>query len=219
MTNRRVFLFANGDCNDLEFYRRQIKPEDLVVCVDGGSRYVLAMGIRPTVVVGDFDSIDQELRRILEKLPVEWVCDPAVAQEQSDLEMALDYALSLKPSELVICSALGGSRVDHALSNIFLLTIPYRAGVSARIIDERQTVQLVDRQLTVAGEAGDYVSLFPLTPEVTGVVTEGLKYPLYGETLYFASSRGLSNELLSESARITAASGLLLVIHTKRTHN
>ena len=157
----------------------------------------MAMGIRPSVVVGDADSIDQEFRQILDQLPVKWICDPALAQEQSDLEMALEYALSLQPSEIIICGALGGDRVDHTLSNLFLLILPFRAGIPARIIDERQTVRLMDRELTVKGQAGEYA--------------------LIEETLYFASTRGLSNELLAETARITAASGLLLVIHTKRT--
>ncbi len=214
MPGRRIFLFANGDCNDLSFYRRQINSDDRVICVDGGSRHVLAMGLLPSAVVGDADSLDPALRQKLEQLPVEWVCDPALEQEQSDLEMALEYALSLQPPELLICGALGGTRVDHALVNLLLLTIPFRAGIPARIIDERQTVRLMDRELAVPGRAGDYLSLFSLTPETTGVTTEGLKYPLYGETLYFASTRGLSNELTSETARVTAASGLLLAIHT-----
>ncbi|NLA47662.1 MAG: thiamine diphosphokinase, partial [Firmicutes bacterium] len=153
MPVRRVFLFANGDCNEPGSYRRLIKREDEIVCVDGGSRHVMAMGIRPSVVVGDADSIDQEFRQILDQLPVKWICDPALAQEQSDLEMALEYALSLQPSEIIICGALGGDRVDHTLSNLFLLILPFRAGIPARIIDERQTVRLMDRELTVKGQA------------------------------------------------------------------
>ena len=45
MPGRRVFLFANGDCHDPGFYRRQINPEDRVICVDGGSRHVLALSL------------------------------------------------------------------------------------------------------------------------------------------------------------------------------
>lgn len=216
MPGRRVFLFANGDCHDPGFYRRQINPEDRVICVDGGSRHVLAMGIRPSAVVGDNDSLDPALRQKLDQAAVEWIRNPAMEQEQSDLEMALEHALSLQPSEILICGALGGTRVDHTLINLLLLMIPFRAGIPARIIDERQTVRLMDRELAVSGQAGDYLSLFSLTTEATGVTTEGLKYPLHGETLCFASTRGLSNELTSGSARVTAVSGLLLVIHTSR---
>ena len=216
MQSRRIFIFANGDCRDPDFYRRRINPEDLVICADGGSRHVLAMGIRPSVVIGDSDSLDPDHRRELQQLPVEWICNPLLDQEQSDLEMALHYALSLQPAELFLCGALGGSRVDHTLINLFLLTIPFRAGVPARIIDERQTVRLMDRELVQTGRPGDCFSLFSLTPETGGVTTQGLRYPLDGETLYFGSTRGLSNELTSEIARVTAESGLLLTVHTAR---
>ena len=214
MPGGRIFLFANGDCKDLSFYRRMIGPEDRIISVDGGSRYVMALGLEPFAFVGDADSIDPSLRRKLESSRLRWIQDRAVDQEQSDLEMALRYALSLEPAELIICGALGGARVDHTLSNLHLLLLALRAGVPARIIDERQTVRLMDRGLLLSGQAGDYLSLISLTPETTGVTTEGLKYPLHGETLLFGSTRGLSNELLSGGARIAAAAGLLLVVHT-----
>lgn len=217
MTSRRIFIFANGDCRDLDFYRRLIGPGDRIIAADGGSRHVLAMGRRPLAVVGDGDSIDPQLREELGRAPVDWIRDPAVDQEQSDLEMALAHALSLQPSELVICGALGGTRIDQALINLHLLLLPHRAGVPARIIDERQTVWLLHRRLVVPGRVGDGLSLLSLTPETTGVTTEGLRYPLRGETLLFASSRGLSNELTARRAAVTAHAGLLLVIHTPRS--
>jgi len=52
MPGRRIFLFANGDCHDLSFYRQQINPDDRVISVNGGSRHVLEMGLRPAAVVG-----------------------------------------------------------------------------------------------------------------------------------------------------------------------
>lgn len=216
MPQQRVFLFANGDCRDLDFYRRRINPEDRIICVDGGARHVLDMGIRPHAVAGDADSIDADLRHKLNRLSVEWICDPSIDQERSDLEMALEYVLSLqpKPGEIIICGALGGKRVDHTLINLFLLIRPFKAGIRAKIIDESQTIRLMESELELQGQVGDYLSLFALTSEVTGVRTGGLKYPLYGETLYFASTRGLSNEFASPTARVTASSGLLLVVQT-----
>lgn len=217
MLSKRIFVFAGGDCRDLDFYRKLIGPGDLIISADGGSRHVLAMGFHPFAVVGDGDSIEPPLQEKLERLPLKWVQNPALDQEQSDLEMALDYALSLNPTELIICGALGGSRIDHTLGNLHLLLLPLRGGVPAKIIDEGQTVQLTESELIVPGAAGDYLSLVSLTPETTGVTAEGLKYPLHGETLSFASTRTLSNELISGSARITLAAGLLLVVHTSRS--
>ncbi len=216
MTGRRIFLFANGDLYDHDFYRRQINREDRIICADGGLHHVLAMGLQPFAVVGDSDSLDPAVRRQLEHCPLQWIRNLVIEQEQSDLEMALRYALELEPTEIILCGTLGGTRIDHALGNIFLLAIPLREGVPARIIDESRTVWLMDRELVLSGHIGDYLSLFSLTAETRGVTTEGLKYPLDEGSLYFASTRGLSNELISETARITATSGLLLAVHTVR---
>lgn len=216
MPGPRIFLFANGDCRDLNFYRQQINPDDLLICIDGGSRHVMAMGLFPFAVVGDSDSLDPGLRRELASSPVQWIRDPLIDQEQSDLEMALNYSLKLQPAEIIICGALGGARIDHTMINLNLLMIPFRAGIPARIIDERQTIWLMDQELTIEGRTGDLLSLFSLVPETTGITTEGLKYPLHSEPLYFASTRGLSNELITGEARITAVSGLLLVMHISK---
>lgn len=216
MGTSRVVIFAGGDCRDLNFYRRLIGPRDRIVCADGGSRHVLAMGLSPFAVVGDLDSVDRALEEKLKQLPLEWICNPSLDQEQSDLEMALAYALSLEPAELLICGALGGERVDHLLANLHLLLIPLQAGVEARIVDEGQTIGLLDREMIISGRPGDYLSLLSLTLKTTGITTQGLKYPLHGGTLNFGSTRGLSNELISPSARVAASSGLLLVVHTPR---
>lgn len=71
-------------------------------------------------------------------------------------------------------------------------------------------------QLEVEGQRGEQLSLFPLTADVEGVTTTGLKYPLDNETLQFASSRGLSNEMLGTRASVSISRGILLVIKTKK---
>jgi thiamine pyrophosphokinase len=45
-----------------------------------------------------------------------------------------------------------------------------------------------------------------------GVRTEGLRYPLNGETLHPGSTRGVSNELVEANATIKLASGVLLAL-------
>ena len=61
---------------------------------------------------------------------------------------------------------------------------------------------LVDKQLELAGEIGDFLSLFPLSADVKHYY-QGLKYPLEDETLYLGPTRGLSNEFIETRAKIT----------------
>jgi len=69
---------------------------------------------------------------------------------------------------------------------------------------------------TIDGQADDLLSLFPLAGDATGVHTQGLYYPLHGETLRFGKPRGVSNKLIGERAEVSLESGMLLVIHTER---
>jgi thiamine pyrophosphokinase len=65
------------------------------------------------------------------------------------------------------------------------------------------------------GNLGDLVSLIPLTPDVKGVSTRGLKWPLISATLTFGSTLGISNELTDSEAEIQLRSGTLLLVHRK----
>ncbi len=209
---QRAVVIANGDIGDVEFCRRQIQEGDYIICADGGLRHALAMGVCPHLVMGDGDSLSAGLRREMEGLHLELQRFPKIDQEESDLEMALNHAVSLEPGEIIVYGALGGPRADHGFINMLLLSIPFNRGIPSRIIDGRQEIQLMERELKITGGRGDWLSLFALTAEVSGVTTEGLQYPLSGETLYFASSRGLSNRFTGTTARVTSASGRLLVI-------
>ena len=209
---QKVVVIANGDIGNMEFCRRQINEKDYIICADGGLRHALAMGICPHLVMGDGDSLSAGLRWELERLYLELQRFPKIDQEESDLEMALNHAVTLEPEEIVIYGALGGRRADHAFVNILLLSIPFNRGIPTKIIDGQQEIQLMEKELRIAGRKGDWLSLFALTAEVSGVTTWGLQYPLSGETLYFASSRGLSNRFTGTAARVTSEAGRLLVI-------
>jgi thiamine pyrophosphokinase len=56
------------------------------------------------------------------------------------------------------------------------------------------------------------VSLLAVGGPALGVATDGLEYPLRGETLEPGSSRGLSNVFTGAEARIGLADGVLLAI-------
>ncbi|MCD6321069.1 hypothetical protein J7L84_02340 [Candidatus Bipolaricaulota bacterium] len=72
----------------------------------------------------------------------------------------------------------------------------------------------VSQELDLEGaKVGDTVSLIPLSDVVEGVRTQGLEYPLRGEALFRASSRGVSNRVTSLPAGVSLEKGKLLVVH------
>jgi thiamine pyrophosphokinase len=209
----RVVIFANGVLSDADKARALLETGDVIVCADGGTRHALALGLEPRVIVGDLDSI---MKADYERIHA---ADVPIHQhphdkDQTDLELALDHARTLKPERILIIGALG-HRLDHTLGNISLLAAPELAGLDIRLDDGVEEVFLCRDQAEVHGARGDIVSLIPWGASVEGVRTEGLKWPLRSETLHASQTRGISNEMVEPAARVQISSGSLLIVHTR----
>lgn len=211
---KRVIIFANGEYSSLDFYHNHIKNDDYIICADGGTNTALEAGIIPDLVMGDFDSIEND---VIEKLSLEKTQFIKFSSEkdESDLELSVLKAATLTPSEIIIFGALG-KRLDHILGNLMLLTIPLEAGIKGYILEEDYEIHLIDNEneLELARGSSGIISLFPLSPVVQGVETWGLKYPLAKEDLFLGRSRGLSNEFSEDRAKIKIKEGKLLIIKT-----
>lgn len=173
------------------------------------------MGLIPNRVVGDMDSVEKSTLDMLTSSNIELNLYPADKNE-TDLELALNHAIESGYREIIIVAALGG-RFDQTLSNLSLLTDPRLSTLSICIDDGVEEIFFCRGRAQVRGRSADIVSLIPWGGEVTGVTTENLKWPLYGETLYPYKTRGISNEMLGEEASIKIKSGLLLIVHRRQS--
>jgi thiamine pyrophosphokinase len=182
-----------------------------LICADGGGDAALRAGLSPDLLLGDMDSISPESLERLRQSGVR-VVEHRPEKEKTDIELALDTALALGASRITITGALGGVRLDHSLGNLLLLSLPKLRDVDTRMVSGETEARAVWNRAEILGRAGDYISLFPLTDQVHGVWTKGLRYPLHGETLHRAYTRGVSNELVEEAASLGLTDGCLLVI-------
>ena len=206
----RAIIIANGQIHEGDFYRSLVAPTDLIICADGGASNAIALGLQPQVVIGDLDSLDSNLQAQLEADGCQVLAYPA-RKDETDLELALRYAIERGVDEILILGALGG-RIDQTLANVLLLALPELRYVKAKILGGRQEVSLIRDAALIEGQVGDTFSLLPLTEEVTGIYTEGLEYALENATLYLGPSRGISNVLTSSQARVRIDRGLLLAV-------
>ena len=209
----RMVIFANGKLPDENAARSLLREGDLLIAADGGARHLLTMGILPEVVIGDLDSLDEEDLTDLVAAGVEVKQYPE-DKDETDLELALEYALEKAPASILIIAALGG-RLDQTVANLMLLTNPMLAGVDIRLDDGIEEVFFCRGQVEVLGTEGDMVSLIPWGVPVEGVTTRGLRWSLRDETLFPERSRGVSNRMNTDRAAITIRSGLLLVVHRR----
>jgi len=209
----RMVIFANGKLPDENAARSLLREGDLLIAADGGARHLLTMGILPEVVIGDLDSLDEEDLTDLVAAGVEVKQYPE-DKDETDLELALEYALEKAPASILIIAALGG-RLDQTVANLMLLTNPMLAGVDIRLDDGIEEVFFCRGQVEVLGTEGDMVSLIPWGAPVEGVTTRGLRWSLRDETLFPERCRGVSNRMNTDRAAITIRSGLLLVVHRR----
>ncbi|MEP6893989.1 MAG: thiamine diphosphokinase [Chloroflexota bacterium] len=210
---QRIIIFANGDLPDLNQTRNFLQADDFIICADGGTHHALALGLSPNLVIGDMDSIQKDQWQALEEAGVAIELFPRDKNE-TDLELAIDHAVKLNPTQIIIIAALGG-RLDQTLGNIALLTDVRLSTFDVRLDDGVEEIFICRDQVEVQGRSGDIVSLIPWGNPVHSIQTQGLKWALKSETLYPEKTRGISNEMLSETAGIKISSGTLLVIHTR----
>ncbi len=157
----------------------------------------------PALLIGDFDSLSDDERKKAENAGAK-IVRYSRDKNETDLELALNHALELKPGNVVIIAALGG-RLDQTLGNIALLTDPRLAGIDIRLDDGLEEVFFCRDRCELQGKGGDVVSLIPWQNTVEGISTKGLKWPLDNETLYPEKTRGISNELVGGTASVSLA--------------
>jgi thiamine pyrophosphokinase len=207
----KAVIVAHGDVAPAD--RHALRGAELVIAADGGAIALEAWGIVPHLIVGDLDSLGRERAAALGERGAKVVSFP-VAKDQSDLELAMRYALESGADDIVLLGILGGKRIDHALVNAALLADPaYRArGVRAIHGDTQLRVVHAGESLELRGPVGSTVTLVPVRGDAGGVRTHGLRYPLDGGELHFGKSLGLSNVVASLPAHVSLKEGVVLVI-------
>ncbi len=205
-------VVAHGDLEVTPEVEEVVRRADLIVAADGGAAAAMAQGWWPHLLVGDLDSAPSEVRALAEEHGAA-VEQHSPRKDETDTELALRAALERGAGEIYLLGATGG-RLDHALANIFLLALPEAAHARVTILAGRQRLLVVRGEATIEGRPGDLVSLLPIGGDAHGIWTTGLEYALHGESLPFATPRGISNVLTASRATVSLESGLLLAVVT-----
>lgn len=204
-------IFGSGPVEEWGRIRAQLGKPELVLCADGGVRHALALGLTPNLVLGDFDSAGPAvLAEIAARgIPVHKV---PTEKDETDTELAIQEALKLGATSITLVGVTGG-RLDHTIANLLLLpAIPSK--VEVRILDASAVLWLLrpGGRISLPAQPGAHLSLLPLSPDVRGVVAEGVRWPLDGATLRWGATLGVSNRITADEAFIAIREGHLLVI-------
>ena len=195
--------------------RARLPEGAAVVAADSGVDTALTLGLHVDIAVGDFDSVSSAGLAAVEAAGAHVIRHPE-AKDATDLVLALDVAAELlgdEPGEIVVVGAPAG-RLDHLVAGILALAAPALARYTVRAHLGAATVHVVHGPGGVAVDApvGATVTLLPVGGGTQAVRTEGLRYPLHREPLDAGTTRGVSNVVAADGARVEVGKGTLLVV-------
>ena len=193
----RAVIFGNGEIRSYERIRSYIKDDDFIICADGGIRHVSEMGIKPDILIGDFDSSN----------PDELKCDAErivypTRKDFTDGELCVKYANENGFDEVMLL-AMTGRRADHTLTNLLMLSQCGRGCA----VNEDNEIYYIKNRIEINNKKGMTLSIIPLRGDLRGITSSGLEYPLNNDTLYFGESRGNSNVIISDFCEIEVTEG------------
>ncbi len=196
----RTIVALNGQKFQFEF-----KKDDVIICCDGAYEHLKSIGVVPTVILGDFDSLGY-VPEGAKVFPVE--------KDFTDGELAVTEALKYPDNEVVIIYA-GGLREDHFLGNLSLLLLAREKNLNARIETEYSSIFYTEGDFTAFAGEGKTVSVVPLR-ETLVFGSDGLKYAYRETKLLPSSTLGLSNVAVKDYFRLEITYGAVFVIINKK---
>lgn len=182
---------------------------DILICADGGYAAAMEQGLEADLMVGDFDSLPEDMQ------PAGHVLRLPVRKDDTDMVVCLQEGRRRGYREFRIAGALGG-RLDHTLANIQCLYDCALRGEEAWLCDENNRITvLTPGSYTLPAMAGRKLSLLAYTPEAVGVTLRGTGWELEKHTLTSRYPLGVSNEILQEAATLSFTGGAVMVVYAK----
>lgn len=213
MIKLKALIVLNGNILDLNVLEKAGKESDFILCADGGTDHCLKASLMPDMIIGDLDSISKDSLKVIydNKIPIEKF---PVKKDATDSELSIDYLISKKFTDITLVGAMG-NRMDHTLSNILLLSKLHEKGIKGKIIDESNTIYMVDEELVLTKEEDSYVSVIPITNLGAIITLKGFEYKLDKVKIKFGSTYGISNKIIGDKAHVIVHEGACLVFVSK----
>lgn len=215
--NKRAVIVSGGTIQE-EFVSTKLKEYeyDVLIGVDRGVEFLYRNHIKPNYIVGDFDSLSEEIVQFYQEDTDVCIRKFNPEKDFSDTEIAVHQAIELECEEMILLGATG-NRIDHVLANIQVLAIPHKKGIHAEMIDENNRIYLIEHEaiLEKSKMYGKYFSVFPLDRCIEKFSIIGAKYPLYNHRLCPYDSLCVSNQAKEEQVKITFSEGIVILIEAK----
>lgn len=211
--NKKTLIISGGDVTK-QILEKTLKNNEFnnIIAVDKGLEILDKCKVEPNYIIGDFDSVNKGL---VQKYKKSEIIKLNPEKDFTDTHMAIKLAYKIKSNYITIIGAIG-TRIDHTITNIHILKECIERKIMCEIINKNNKITLINKSCYINLEKEyKYISLIPLTTNVTGVTLEGFKYPLKNATLSIGESIGVSNEQIEQKAKIEFKKGILICIKSR----
>ena len=215
---KKCVIIGGAQIRDYDRACSFIDEEDYVIYCDSGLRHMEAFGIRPSLVIGDFDSHENP------HMDVETITLP-VAKDDTDTMYAVKTGINRGFRDFVLLGVIGG-RMDHTLVNLYALFYLDSHGCKAVAADDYSEMEVIsslpsdkeDNSCSIPGKAYvedrfKFFSLVNMTGIARGITIRGAKFCVEDAEITSDYQYATSNEVLpGNKAEITVEEGRLLLI-------
>lgn len=196
-----------------------LKEVDYIICADGGMRILEKIGVRPDILIGDFDSISdtsEEKREAIQEfakdIPVQTY---PTRKALTDMEICLSHALEKGVTEAYVFGGRG-TRLDHSMANVTMLPVFYQRGMRITMFDDTNEICYVDSQIDLARRSNEwYVSFVPVGLEGATISLEGFEYPLHKKHIEYGHALAVSNHVTADVGHVTVHDGAVFAIFSR----
>ena len=206
---RKCAIIAGSEIKNYEWVKSHFDEDTFCIYCDGGLYHEKELGVKPDLIIGDFDSHPvPETDTELIKLPTE--------KDDTDSVYAVKEAIKRGFTDFILVGVIG-KRLDHSLGNMAILIMLEMKGLSGMIIDDYSEISLIspEEKACIADEF-NFFSVLPAGGNARGVTIEGAKYNVNDEELTMDFPVGISNEVEPGSrATVSVKEGKLFIIKVK----
>ena len=161
---------------------------------------------------GDFDSVNKNILSKYKELTN--IHKFNSEKDYTDTDIAIKLAVELDATEIIIIGGIG-TRLDHTIANVQSMRTAIKNNIKCKMIDQNNEIMLINKKTRIDASRYSYISILPLTTEVTGITLKGFKYLLDNKTLKTGESIGVSNEQIEKYGIIELKQGILIVIKAR----
>ena len=185
---KRCVIVGGADIGDYARVKQYLREDDAVVFCDSGLKHMEALGVKPALIVGDFDS------HCNPHLDVETIVLPC-EKDDTDTVFAVKTMVQRGYDDFLLIGVIG-ARLDHTLGNVSILLYLDSLGKKAEIVDDYSEMQVVSKDEVSIEDKYPFFSLLNITGCARGITIRDAKYPLDGAEITCEYQYGVSNEVL-----------------------